>query len=210
MLLQTPKSWVWIPGKMCNASHFELKQLPSALMKPSGQWDRLIDIYISSSLGSNLMTLVFLLWSSAEKGSLACVKSRSDCINAINAVILYFLFNFESVKIKCITVYTKILVRMSDFVFLCLRLLTHIWSVLFPIISWLVFVCILIMSQVFSSHVSLYLVCSAPCYLWIIVNVSVSMFLPVFLCLLRLSSIKYPVCFYPRLLVPGSPCTVTE
>ncbi len=38
---------------------------------------------------------------------------------------------------------------LSDFVFLCLRLLTHIWSVLFPIISWLVFVCILIMSQVF-------------------------------------------------------------
>ncbi len=54
------------------------------------------------------------------------------------------------------------------------------------------------------------IVCSTQCYLWIIVNVSVSMFLPVFLCLLRLSSIKYPVCFYPRLLVPGSPCTVTE
>ncbi len=36
------------------------------------------------------------------------------------------------------------------------------------------------------------------------------MFLPVFLCLLRLFDIKYPVCFYPRLLVPGSPCsTVT-
>ncbi len=38
----------------------------------------------------------------------------------------------------------------------------------------------------------------------------VSSFLPVFLYLLRSSSIKYPVCFYPRLLVPGSPCrTVT-
>ncbi len=34
----------------------------------------------------------------------------------------------------------------------------------------------------------------------------VSMFVPVFLCLLRLSFIKYPVCYNPRLLVPGSPC----
>ncbi len=33
------------------------------------------------------------------------------------------------------------------------------------------------------------------------------MSLPVFLCLLRLSFIKYPVCHNPRLLVPGSPCT---
>ncbi len=33
---------------------------------------------------------------------------------------------------------------------------------------------------------------------------------PVFLYLLRSSSIKYPVCYNPRLLVPGSPCsTVT-
>ncbi len=31
------------------------------------------------------------------------------------------------------------------------------------------------------------------------------MSLPVFLCLLRLFYIKYPVCYTPRLLVPGSP-----
>ncbi len=35
------------------------------------------------------------------------------------------------------------------------------------------------------------------------------MSLPVFLSLLRLSLIKYLVCQNPRLLVPGSPCTVT-
>ncbi len=36
------------------------------------------------------------------------------------------------------------------------------------------------------------------------------MSLPVFLSLLRLSLIKYLVCQNPRLLVPGSPCTVTD
>ncbi len=36
------------------------------------------------------------------------------------------------------------------------------------------------------------------------------MSLPVFLSLLRLSLIKYLVCQNPRLLVPGSPCTVTH
>ncbi len=38
---------------------------------------------------------------------------------------------------------------LSDFVFLYLCLLTLIWFFLFPIISWLVFVCVLIVSQVF-------------------------------------------------------------
>ncbi len=37
---------------------------------------------------------------------------------------------------------------LSDFVFLCLCFLTLIWSFLFPFISLLVSVCVLIMSQV--------------------------------------------------------------
>ncbi len=52
-----------------------------------------------------------------------------------------------------------------------------------------------------SSYVSLYIVCSAPCYLWIIVNVMcvrlVWMSFPVFLypVLCVPLSIKYPVCY---------------
>ncbi len=62
-----------------------------------------------------------------------------------------------------------------------------------------------------SSYVSLYEVCSAhvTCGLLLMSACKlVWVFFPVFLCLLRSSSIKYPVCFYPRLLVPGSPCSI--